>query len=126
VLTNNTHTTRSMANDDIFSNTRRSASRAIYLSMLVNILLVIVNLITLGSAIITESRYNLYDNCLYEGPILRQLQDVPEMFCAASCLEHTDCDGFLAETDNSCKLLGRGYVINDPDGNMYYFDNTRE
>jgi hypothetical protein len=91
--------------------------------MWIGVCLALVNLITTGTATITEAQYTLSVNYRYEGPILGQLQDIPEMFCAASCREHADCVGFHAGADNSCQLFGRGYLIDDISGDKYYVSN---
>jgi hypothetical protein len=88
--------------------------------MLMNILLLSLNLITLGTAAIKEAKYTLCANCQFNGPTLTRVEDVRRLLCATACREYTDCAGFLAGTDNSCQLLGPGYFIDDPAGNNYY------
>jgi hypothetical protein len=88
--------------------------------MLITLLL---NLVTLGSAGITEVKYTVCVKCQFIGPTLLLLQDVRRIMCAASCRELMECDVFQAGPDNSCQLFGAGYVIDDPNGDNYYLSN---
>jgi hypothetical protein len=83
----------------------------------------LVTLIARGDATATEAKYTLSANSQFIGSVLRQLQDVRRIVCAASCREYMDCGGFHAGPDNSCQLLGPGYVIDDPAGYNYYISN---